>query len=190
MEAPFKTLMNEVIALSGQLDLGLNPGLKQADIDVLLSEHQFVLPDSLLNAYREVNGNRRIEKEGKLYWDQEIVPFFKGAFHFLSLQESIEWMNKDADYWVPKGCFPIASRVERDYLSIDLSSGELVVMGTYTLQQTIAQDFEQFIAQYTKGLQNGSYILDTEYQYYPRIVHHKDTAQETLSYTFANTEIG
>ena len=190
MAGLFHCLMNEVTKISGGLDLGFNQGLKHTQIEELLKNQPIALPDDLLSAYELMNGNRRIEKEGKLYWDQSIVPFFKGAFHFISLQESLSWINNDVNFWIPKGHFPIASRVERDYLSINLATGELVVLGTYTLQQTVADSFNQFVLQYTSGLQDGSYVLDVKYPYYPRIVHYHDVEEETLRDTFTGIDIG
>lgn len=190
MTDSFNCLMNEVTKISGGLELGFNHGLKQTQIESQLKNQKIVLPGDLLSAYECMNGNRRLEKEGKLYWDQSIVPLFKGAFHFISLQESLNWINDDVNFWIPKGHFPIASRVERDYLSINLDTGELVVLGTYTLQQTVAENFSQFVLQYIAGLQDGSYVLDVKYQYYPRIVHYNDVGEETLRNTFTGIDIG
>lgn len=190
MSDVFKNLAEEVDCLCRPMDVGFNTGLTLMERDKLLNEHKLELPDTLANAYLFMNGNRRIQAEGQTCWDQSIVPLFKGAFHFLSLQESIYWMHKDVACWVPQGCFPIASRVERDYLSIDLITGRLHILGTYTMQQTISDSFDDFLLEYLLGLNEGIYVLDTEYQYYPRIVHPDDKGKETLSYTFTNTEIG
>lgn len=189
------SLISRIIDKLNQLcppdTLALHGALDQRAIDTCLISADLQLNDALLALYRHCDGNVFDRSaDGKIVFSQHKLPLFKGAFHCYPMQQAIDSRQFYGTTFVPAHGFAFAARLERDFLYLDLNDGSIWVTGLYSSSCQIADSFAAFLYEYALGLEDGSYVFDTEYLHYPRIVHRDDVGEEALYSTFSGATIG
>lgn len=186
-------LVTEILAnlheLAPEALWNFQPGIEEPELTKLLAAAEFDIPKALRIFYQYCDGNEFPNEGGKVVFDQDRLPILKGAFHMYSLEQVLEYAVKDSPFY-PQGAIAFAGRVERDFLYIDPKDSAVYLSGLYSLTTKIANSIEEFLQEYLSGLKAGLYILDTLYEYYPRIVHKDDIGNEALYSTFDGASLG